>query len=194
MAPAITIAATLLLSVVTAPSADHRADVVGPAPWTVPVARAQEATAAASTDAVVVAVTVFSNITGVAEDDWIGLGSAETLMADVASIGALSVVGRQALSDTLENLRASQSSEAETAEVRAGRLLGARWVIAGTYEWLGNQLQITGRILDIASAAIVHTTIVDGLATDLFALQDRLSGDLRRGLPAPRGWHPRDAD
>ena len=185
MTPATTIAATLLLSVSTATPAENRAGVVLPVAMTTPVARAQEATAAASADAI--AITVFPNITGAAEDEWIGLGIAETLMADMASSGVLSVVERQTLSDALESLRASQSSGAETTEVRAGRLLGARWVITGAYQRQGNRLRITARILDVASTAVVHTAIVDGRVTDLFALQDRLSGDLRRGLPAAGG-------
>ena len=63
-------------------SAQTRPDV-GVAPAS--VRRAQEAAAPASTDSI--AVIVFSNISGAAEDDWIGVGIAETLTADVAAVG-----------------------------------------------------------------------------------------------------------
>ena len=154
--------AALLLAVSTAPSAEVRtgAILLGTPPVTAP--RMQEAAAGAATDTV--AVTAFENISRAAEDEWIGVGIAETLAADVAVGGALSV-GRTA--------------------IEAGRpASGARWVITGAYQRVGNQLRITARIADVASGAVVHTTIVDGLMSELFALQDQLSAELLRGLTA----------
>ena len=188
MAPGTSIAAALLLSVATAPSAEIRAGVGVPAPRITSVLRAQEAAAAASADAI--AVIVFSNITGTAEDDWIGSGIAETLATDLAGDGAWSMVGRGAVSGALENLSSGQGLGAqatEVLEVRAGRRLGARWIISGAYQRLGDRLRITARVVDVASAAVVHTAKIDGLLTELFALQDRLAADMRRGLPAGGG-------
>ena len=178
-------AAALLLSVSTAPSAEIRAAVDVPAPLTAAVPRAQEAAASTAADAI--AVIVFSNITGAAEDDWIGAGIAETLAADLGSDGMSSVVGRGAVPDAIETARSGQGSGAEALEaieIRAGRLLGARWIISGAYQRVGDGLRITARVVEVASGEVVHTAKVDGLVTELFALQDRLSTDLRRGLPA----------
>ena len=188
MAAATPLAVALLLAVPTAPSVEVRDDVGVPAALTTSVPRAQEAAATASADAV--AVIVFSNITGAAEDEWIGAGIAETLAADLAGDGALSVVGREGVSGALENLSSGRGSGAEATEaieVRAGRRLGARWIISGAYQRLGDRLRITGRVVEVASAAVIHTAKIDGLLTELFALQDRLSADLRRGLPAGGG-------
>ena len=169
-------------------SAQTRPDF-GVAPASVP--RAPEAAAAASTDSI--AVIVFSNISGAAEDDWFGVTLVETLTADVAAVGALSTVGRSAVSRALENLSAGQGADAEATEVRAGRLLGVRWVIGGAYQRLGERLRITARVLEVASATVVHTAKIDGLVTELFALQDRLAADLRRGLSAVGGAGPASA-
>ena len=177
MASVTPLAVAVLLAVSTAPSAEVSTGVSVPAPQTAPFPQAQPATET-------IVVTVFTNISGAAEDDWIGSGIAETLMTDVARIGALSVVGPQTLSNALGS---DQGSGAESAEVRAGRLLGARWVISGAYQRVGDRLRITARIVEVASAEVVHTAKVDGLATELFALQDRLSADLRRGLPGGDG-------
>jgi len=177
MASVTLLAVAVLLAVSTALSAEVSTGVSVPAPQTAPFPQAQPATET-------IAVTVFTNISGAAEDDWIGSGIAETLMTDVARIGALSVVGPQTLSNALGS---DQGSGAESAEVRAGRLLGARWVISGAYQRVGDRLRITARIVEVASAEVVHTAKVDGLATELFALQDRLSADLRRGLPGGDG-------
>ena len=185
MTPTTAFAAALLLWVAAAASAEVRAGVGVPAPLTASVPRAQEAAAAASADSI--AVIVFSNISGAAEDEWIGVGIAETLTADMAAVGALSIVGRSAVSGALENLSVSQGSGAEAAEVRAGRLLGARWVISGAYQRLGDRLRITARVVEVASAAVIHAAKIDGLVAELFALQDRLAAELKRGLPAGGG-------
>ena len=153
--------AALLLAVSTAQAPEVRAAVGVAAPRHVAAPRAQEAAAGAATDTII--VTAFENITGAAEDDWIGVGIAETLAADVATGGALSV----GLTPT-----------------EAGRESGARWVITGAYQRVGNQLRITARVVEVATAAVVHTTMVDGLMSELFALQDQLSAELSRGLTA----------
>ena len=131
-----------------------------------------------------VAVRPFTNISGDAADAWIGTGIAETLMATLGRLGGLAAVGRQAVSGALEQLRAEgRSAEApEETEVAAGRLLSARWVISGGYQRLGDRMRITARVVEVATATVVHTAIVDGTVTDLFALQDRLATNLRQRL------------
>ena len=161
MAPVTAFAAALLLSVSSAPAPEVRAAVEVAAPRHASAPRAQEAAASTATDTI--AVTAFENITGAAEDDWIGVGIAETLAADVATGGALSV----GLTPT-----------------EAGRESGARWVITGAYQRVGDQLRITARVVEVATDAVVHTAMVDGPMSELFALQDQLSAELSRGLTA----------
>ena len=161
MAPVTAFAAALLLSVSSAPAPEVRAAVEVAAPRHASALRAQEAAASTATDTI--AVTAFENITGAAEDDWIGVGIAETLAADVATGGALSV----GLTPT-----------------EAGRESGARWVITGAYQRVGDQLRITARVVEVTTDAVVHTAMVDGPMSELFALQDQLSAELSRGLTA----------
>ena len=133
-----------------------------------------------------VAITVFSNISGAAPDDWIGTGIVETLAADIEGAGGVPVVARQAVSGAIARLSAEGRSAEATEEtaVAAGRLLGARWVISGGYQRLGDRMRITARVVEVETATVVHTAIVDGTVTDLFALQDQLAAELRQGLPA----------
>ena len=99
------------------------------------------------------------------------------------------------MSGALEKLSAEgRSAEAtEEPEVAAGRLLGTRWIVKGGYQRVGDRMRITARVVEVATAMVVHTAIVDGTVTELFALQDRLSADLRRGLPAVGGAGPASA-
>ena len=134
-----------------------------------------------------VAVVAFANITGAAEDDWIGFGIAETITADLAGSGAVAVVGNDAVQAALRQARAGSGGAvdlSDTPAVQAGRALGARWVVSGGFQRLGRQVRLTARIVDVATAAVRHATTVDGTLDELFDLQDRLSADLRGGLSA----------
>jgi TolB-like protein len=119
-----------------------------------------------------VAVLPFANITGLNVDDWFGVGIVETLAAALEGAGVPVVRGDTATADNLA----------------AGRALGARWVISGSYQRQARQLRITARVVEVATGAVLRTAIVDGPVTDLFDLQDRLAADLEPGLAgAPSG-------
>ncbi len=108
-----------------------------------------------SSEAVV--VTEFVNISGAPADEW--------FRARVGgSPSARPVAGAAATSDAVL--------------VEAGRAAGARWVVGGGYQRLGDRLRITARLVEVRTAAVVSATVVDGAAGDLFALQDRVAADL----------------
>ena len=147
----ITVPALLLFASVAA------AESTGPlrGPGQSPTVQSTAATAENDT----VAVTIFSNISGATEDEWVGAGIVETLTADFERLAGVSVVGGQAGA-------------------------GARWVISGAYQRLDERMRITARVVEVATDAVVHTAIVDGSVAELFALQDQLSAELSRGLTA----------
>ncbi len=122
---------------------------------------------AGAEDGDAVAVLPFGNITGLTVDDWYGVGILETLAAALEGAGLRVVRGE---------------ATAGADDLAAGRALGARWVVSGRYQRQAGQLRITARIVDVATGAVLRTSIVDGGVTDLFALQDRLAADLRPAL------------
>ena len=158
-------------------SAQTRPDV-GVAPASVP--RAQEAAAAASTDSI--AVIVFSNISGAAEDDWIGAGIAESLATGLP--GRHVVISRARVSDTANEASGGGGAAATDEALEVGRRLGARYVVSGAYQRLGDVLRINGRFVDVATGAVVRSARVDGGLDDLFSLQDRVVAELSG--PSPR--------
>ncbi len=142
--------------------------------WTEPLAptpvrrtpapvHAQSAPASASGT---VAVERFSNISGAPDDAWMGSGIAETLAAD--------------LTDSARVVILVTTSPAGASGDDAA---GARWIVTGGYQRLGDDLRITARIVDTQSGTAVHRVRVDGQAADFFAMQDELSARLREGLP-----------
>ena len=146
-------------------------------PW---VAGATAQSVAASTVDDVALVVPFSNVTGTTDDDWIGSGIAETVAADLAGIPGVSVIGRDTLAATLDP---GESGLADRRAAELGRSLGARWVVEGGYQRVGDRLRITARVVEVGTGAVVRTAKVDGVVGDLFALQDRIVGELRDGFP-----------
>ena len=128
-----------------------------------------------------VAVIPFTNISGSASDNWISVGIAETVMADLERVSALSVMGRGAV---LEAARGQDIglTGSEGRVLGLGRELGAAWIVWGGYQRLGDRLRITARLVDVRTGAVIGAVTVDGGVDEIFALQDRivpgLTGDL----------------
>ena len=153
----------------------------------------QSPVAAAPSSAARVAVLVFANISGAPADEWIGAGIAETLTADLARAGGLIVIGRDSVSAARESPSGGERADGdERATIDAARRLGARWLVGGGYQRVGDRLRITARVVDVETTGTVHRARVDGLLSELFSLQDRLVAELRGSLPAG-GDRPRTA-
>ncbi len=129
-----------------------------------------------------VAVLPFTNITEAPEDDWIGVGIAESLATDLERASGVSVTAYQTVSAALDRLPAGDRSAADGLAVEAGRLVGARWVVSGGYQRMGDRLRITARLVEVETATVVRAARVDGQESELFALQDRVAADLAGGL------------
>ena len=121
-----------------------------------------------------IAVIPFANITGNTADNWIGIGIAETLTAELERATSQTVIR---INDTgLQN-----NSDQETLAT-AGRELNARWIVGGTYQRMGDQLRLTGRLIESISGNVVRSTSISGQLEELFALQDQLAADLQTGF------------
>jgi tetratricopeptide (TPR) repeat protein/predicted Ser/Thr protein kinase len=140
----------------------------------------------------VVAVMSLTNITRSPEDDWLGTGIAETVTADLKCVEGLVVVGRERVFEALRKLGAVGAPDDEAQATRAARELGARWVVTGGYQRLGDTVRVTARVTEVDTGAVVHTAKVDGRMGGIFELQDRIVEELSSGLrlsltPRPRG-------
>ena len=130
-----------------------------------------------------VAVIAFSNITKEISDDWIGSGIAETVTADLKNIRGISVIGRERVFEVLKTLGTGQLGEHdETFAIDIGRKLGARWIIVGGYQRLGELIRITARTVDVETGALVKSVKIDGKIAEIFQLQDRIIYEMSQGL------------
>ncbi len=111
-----------------------------------------------------VAVLRFADPSGSTADDWVGAGIAETLISELERLGTLGVVDATATIDR--------------DPVTVGRRLGAGWVILGTIQRTGDEVQIIARLVDVQSGATRRTVQIEGAQDEIFALQDQLLVEL----------------
>ena len=132
-----------------------------------------------------VAVIPFANITGVAADDWIGAGIAETITSDLRMIDGLALIGRESIFDALRGRDAGDPPEPDgRMALDIGRRIGATWVISGGYQHANGVIRITARLIEVATGTVVRSVKLDGAREDIFGAQDRVAGELRGGLGA----------
>jgi tetratricopeptide (TPR) repeat protein/tRNA A-37 threonylcarbamoyl transferase component Bud32 len=130
----------------------------------------------------VVAVLGFANITGRPEDDWLGTGLAETVAAGLAGVPGLVVVSRERVIEVLRALSLPASPDDPAIAVRVGREVGARGVVSGGYQCLGEQVRVTARVTETDAGRVMVSPKVDGNRGSIFDLQDRLVAELVGGL------------
>lgn len=130
-----------------------------------------------------VAVLRFSNITGSPEDEWIGVGIAETVTADLKNIEGVAVVGRELIYEVLRRWNAENHPDFdEKFATRVGREVGARWIIGGGYQRFGEMLRITARFVAVENGEVIKTVKIDGKLHEIFELQDKIVYELSRDL------------
>ncbi|MGH9804243.1 MAG: FHA domain-containing protein, partial [Candidatus Acidiferrales bacterium] len=128
-----------------------------------------------------VAVLEFENLAGDGGAGWLATGLAETLTADLNKLDRLRLAGRERVQE------ARRKAGGKSGARQLGRLLGARWVITGSYQRIGERIRLTPRLLDVNSGEETAVGKVDGRWEDLFALQDQVAVELLRALQEALG-------
>lgn len=129
-----------------------------------------EATSAVGTESVV--VLDFLNISGDPAVQWLSGGIAETVGVDLKRVGNVRLVRGEKLARALAGRPGPIASEDEALQLACS--LGARWVVWGGYQALGDRIRITPRFGDAQAGSIVSTAKLDGAMSELFGLQDRI--------------------
>jgi TolB-like protein len=147
-------------------------------------------TTVARTDgAPLVAVAGFINISGNADDEWLGTGITETLTMEAAQMDSVAVVPRERVCEVLRTLRQQTGEPDERLYVRTARALGAKWMITGGYQRSGDAVRVTASLADVATGEIIRTARVDG-AVGALPKRRRVEQDdcaLLRRHPPPGG-------
>ena len=141
-----------------------------------------------------VAVMPFSNITGDPNDAWIGAGIAETLMADLQRSHGFTVIDPEFVTEAMNAMGlTARASNGEAALLAVARRVGAQRMITGGYQRLGDQIRITGRLVEVQTGLVARAAKVDGALGELFGLQDQIVGELVNGTSAMADLTPEPA-
>src|ERR1700686_5192739 len=137
----------------------------------------------------------FENVSGNADDNWIGSGIAESVAVDLGRVSGLTVLSRE----RVLKARAASRWESGVADPRdVGLALGCRWMLSGGYQRAGSTLRVTARLIEIATGRVVWTEKLDGDLETIFQIQDRLSaaavGSLNLTVKTPEPGTPSGPD
>ena len=116
-----------------------------------------------------VLVVPFANVTGDPDVQWLEIGIAETVVADLEQLQGLSVIRSAGLNNSTET-----APQRDRLALNTARTQGVSWLVTGGFQNIGEQLRITARIIDVATGTIRTTVKVDGLLGETFNLQDKI--------------------
>jgi DNA-binding winged helix-turn-helix (wHTH) protein len=117
-------------------------------------------------DSNTIAVFDFTNVTGDEDTSWLSAGVAETVTADLRSLGDFRVIDCRRVRDAASRL--GSSLDAVAREVHAGL------VVVGSFQRQGPRIRITARLVNVVSGEALADAKVDGPVDTIFELQDRI--------------------
>jgi TolB-like protein/class 3 adenylate cyclase len=126
----------------------------------------REGPALALPDKPSIAVLPFANMSGDPEQEYFADGMVEEIITALSRIRWLFVIARNS----------TFTYKGKAVDVKqVARELGVRYVLEGSVRKAGNQVRITGQLIDSSTAAHIWADRFDGLLDDVFKLQDKVA-------------------
>jgi TolB-like protein/Flp pilus assembly protein TadD len=119
------------------------------------------------------AVLYFENPGGAKEDEYFRDGITEDIITELSKIKELWVLTRSAV---------MAFREKPVTAPHVGRELSAAYVLEGSLRRAGNQLRITARLVETATARSIWAERYDRKLEDVFAIQDEIAQSIARAL------------
>jgi adenylate cyclase len=127
----------------------------------------------AQSDKPSIAVLAFNNMSGDPEQEYFSDGISEDIITDLSKLSELHVIARN-------STFTYKSKPVDVKQV--GRDLGVHYVLEGSVRKAGNRVRVTGQLIDVASGAHIWAERFDRDLTDIFAVQDELTGEIISAL------------
>lgn len=127
----------------------------------------------------------FKNITRNVEDEWLSDSFAESLTMGLLHVDALHLIERSQLQQVMKEQQFAQTGYIdESSAPQLGKLLGAKVVVLGSYQKVGDRLQANVRFVDVETGRIdtKKAAQVEGAFKQIFDLQQRLATSLIANL------------
>lgn len=142
---------------------------------------ASSAAEAASQTELRVMILPFRNLSRLPEDEWLGDSFAESLTMGLLKVEALQLIERAQIGAVLKEQQFGQSAYVDEASApKIGKLLGAKVVVIGSYQKVGEQLQANVRFVDVETGKIdaKRSAQIQGRFNEIFELQKQLATQL----------------
>ncbi len=131
----------------------------------------------------------FRNLTRAEADNWLGESFSESLLMGLGRVRSLKLVERAELAQVIKEQAFMQSLMADPDNApRIGKLVGADFMITGSYQKIGERIQVNLRLVQVETGEIEAGTLtqVQGDIDHLFELQQNLADQLVDKLKVDR--------
>jgi TolB-like protein len=130
-----------------------------------------------------VSVLYFDNLSAEDKSPHLGKAITEILISDLSGIAGFTLVERQQLEKVMQEMALGQSGMVdEKSSAKVGALLGAQYLVAGTYLATRRDIVITYKLLGVETGTIIVADKVAGKAGDIVNLTNRLAEAVVEGL------------
>ena len=110
-------------------------------------------------------------------------GLAQMLISDLSAVDDLRVVERDRLQAILEEQKLAQTGRTDPATAaRIGKLLGARYLVLGSYFDVLKAFRVDARLVDVETGQIVKSVGAAGKPDDFLDLEQQLAEGLKQAL------------
>ncbi|MBD3242023.1 MAG: tetratricopeptide repeat protein [Chitinivibrionales bacterium] len=141
-------------------------------------------------------VLYFDNLSGRDRNEAFGKALAEMLISDLSQVNGITVVERRKLEELNRELALGLTGLVDEATApKVGRMLGAAYIMAGTYDISRRDVMVTYKVVNVETAAIVAAGTAEGASSDIAAVKtaivtsalDRMTEALPGLKPAAAG-------
>ena len=105
------------------------------------------------------------------------------VLSDLTGLSQIRIVERIRMQEVLDELKLSQTSKIDPASSqKLGKLLGADFLVFGSYFLLGETMNVTTRVVDVETGETITVPGATGKSDDFMSLEQKLVGSLRSAL------------
>ncbi|MEC4674214.1 MAG: CsgG/HfaB family protein [Nitrospirota bacterium] len=127
------------------------------------------------------AILPFEDYSNRADLSWLRQAIADMLVTDLALLPGVRVVSRHRLGEVLrEQWLQHRGAFEESASVRLGRLVGARYLLSGLYYFVEGTLIVEAHLVDVERGAVTRTVRVSGTPESIPTVELELAARLGR--------------
>jgi adenylate cyclase len=116
----------------------------------------------------------FDNLSGEADQAYFADAVVEEITATLSRVRDFFVIAR--------NSAFTYKGRTGTDVRQIGRALGVRYVVEGSVRRVGERVRITAQLVEAETASHIWSTKLDGAASELFDLQDRIAAEVASAI------------